>query len=460
MPHNFRIAIAGAAYVSNPPAGSDATATPTDPNTPRATPNNAFASTIIGNNVYKGAFTLASSSISTTYRGDGQPVLDLTANLNLTRSSGLLSSSFFNILFRMNSFSISTSLGGSAFFDCVFDTGAYSNTDVNSSSNFNRCVFKDLASSSILSTTSKTFNYCQFLNVALLNLNAAATTQTFNNNYVDEDSVIAINTYFATPATQFTNNNFRGRLRVGGVFYELKRDKAGNAINPNPGIADIIALDANVYARGNFSQDPEYLFVEKRDFVSVAPTSPNLFADSTGLLGIGNVSSAVLLKATDSGWSLTNLALSSGDFVLSSGTSGTAISPVFEIAPTAQVLKLLPVSCLLNFNTTIANGLAENNNVTATDNFASGSAGANPYFLTLEARWTDSNTAPASDSDYTNNGVGTAGAWIKFLHDVQPRVDVNNLGNGDPAFVQAGSAPIRARYMQFRVTVRNGLGPL
>ena len=60
MPNNFRITSAGAKYISE--VGSDASGTPTNPDTPLATLQSTVATYIIGTGVYKQAPTNATAT--------------------------------------------------------------------------------------------------------------------------------------------------------------------------------------------------------------------------------------------------------------------------------------------------------------------------------------------------------------------------------------------------------------
>jgi hypothetical protein len=63
-------------------------------------------------------------------------------------------------------------------------------------------------------------------------------------------------------------------------------------------------------------------------------------------------------------------------------------------------------------------------------------------------RWSTGLVPPVLTSDYDNAGYIPAGTFATFVWNVKPRIDVNFKGNGDPAFISAGSYPVPAKWIQ------------
>jgi hypothetical protein len=364
-----------------------------------------------------------------------------------------------NIHFKLNGFSILLSGQTSSFTDCVIENGTITTSNALQRI-FTRTIIESF-SGEIAGTgggSIRTFTKCSIFNSNFV-FSATPTTRTFTDNYVDKATIISWNSYVAESST-FTNNNFEGILQVNGVLYELKKLKDGitNRPDANVNLLDLATIDPTVYTRKNFAQDPQFLNIEKRDYFSVAPTSPMLFADSTGIGNIGNVR-----VATVAGGSITDLTTSAGDLLLDPpNTTGQVTSLPIEAFPIAQPIQSLDIAKILNFNSAEGAGTAENNNVVIVENFADLTAGANPRRLTYEMRWTDASAMPLVDADWTCQNYfpisGSAGDWFKFEHDVKPLVDVNGLGNGDPSFNGTGAVGIKARWIQIRVTIIGGIG--
>jgi hypothetical protein len=308
-------------------------------------------------------------------------------------------------------------------------------------------------------------DYAMFFNITLqLNL---SSTSSITNGYSDETSVIVSTAYFTTPATQFINCNWMGRFNIGSTLYELKKDKYGVLIPARigNGIADLSAIDANVYTRGNFAQNPLFLNISQQDFFSVAALSPNLFADNTGGGNIGAVRFSVVIKATDpefaSPVSSSNIATVASSLVFS-GTppSGTIVSKPYQIAPIAQAVQLMDYAGLFEYDSLQTIGGAENKNVLQVIAYLAGTAGINPARLVREYRWTESDVEPVLDADYTNSGYidggHPAGTFFSFAKNTKPLVSTSLIGNGEPTFSSASAGPIKVCWIQERITIFEG----
>ncbi len=466
--NNFRLTgIPSPYYISK--EGNDANSGLT-PDLPKATlaNHNSGGYHIIGTGVYKGAIVLSNNLFGGVYMADGLVKILATGNIVATANDN-----FYNTYLNTTTnqaHTIFIDMGGFSYvggrgqqhFNCVFTNGSYiHNTGASMVPLLQRCV---MDCDTTLTGVQFTFSYCQFFN----GNNTIPSLTTIENSYIDYATVFSLPSYFTTPSTQFFNNCFNGKIVIGASAYELKKDKSGTLIPDRigNGVLDLETIDATVYTRGNFSQDPEFLNISKRDYWSVSSTSPLLFAASNPLNNIGNVRYSVVKKVTDTefvGGTITDLITLANDYVLQTpATSGQVVTLPIQIAPIPQVLDTLNFARALNFNSDITLGDAENNNVTIIQNYADGTAGANPRRLTYEMRWSNQSTQPTLDAHWDNNGYGTAGNYFTFEQDTIPKVSFDGVsafyGNGSPEYDVLVGGKISAKWVQFRVKLLNGIG--
>lgn len=445
MPNNFRKT--GSYYISND--GSDLN-DGLSANTPKATFAKYGAGThIVGTGVYKNSPNLINANMS--FEADETVILDLTGSLLVNHNSGTASCSFKLIHFRMNGFNVFTRLAFNTWNDCIIEAGVFRREDaLNGTGTFNRTALKDMTDSAATSgLLNKNIDYCSLFNCQLFSV------VSFKNSYAD------VSTSFDSMPATFNNNCFEGYFDISGTRYELKQDKDGNAINPNPAYLDAIEIDPNIYTNGNFSQAPGFLNLSKNDFRSITISSPLVFSSdiqtniANTILGIDI--NAVLSEAV----SLENIILDAGDYVYDqtsgAGFGRVAFRPV-KISSIPQIITYAHLVALLLFNSNEAIGSSENINVPMTDNYATGTAGANPRRLTYELRWSTQQSEPLLDAEFDNNSIVTAGNYSKFEHFTRPKIDIASLGNGDPAFNPSGAVDIQPVWVQLRQTVQYGIG--
>ena len=469
MPNNFRITSAGAKYISE--VGSDASGTPTNPDTPLATLQSTVATYIIGTGVYKQAPTNATA---TTLIVDGNVKVNATGNFSWG-GTGVASFSVNNaqsvhyLRAVLNGFTLTTGNNNATntFYNFIAEGGTITITTGNTRTTL--LLIKGVLESITVNTSPKghlNLDYCKVFNSTINLITAiAGANHSIKNSYIDAATTILAPTYITSPTTNLINNNIQGKFNLAGILYELKREKDGTAIDPNPAVLDWIAIDATIYSRGNYSQDPEFNYIEKRDYWSVANTSPMLFADSTGSGNIGDVYFADTVKATDAEFaspvSSSNIATSVGDLIFS-GTppSGIIVSKPYQIAPIAQVVQYMDFVGLFEYDSLQIIGGAENKNVLQVEAYAPATAGINPGRLVREYRWTESTTEPVLDADYTNSGYidggHPAGSYFRFEKGTMPLVSTLLVGNGDPTFSSASAGPIKICWIQERVTIFQG----
>ena len=467
MANDVRITTGVTGYISK--SGSDANSGLT-PDLPKLTLSNFATVTTVGCGQYKGAFTLSNNTVARQYYADGQVKINATGALVMTMTSGIItctigSTSIGNrFILAMAGNNINFSIGTARFNNCLIDTAVFTKSGAVGTLNLNYCIVKDCTSNAFASATTIA-DYTMLFN-STLQLNLSATSS-FTNSYANETSIIVSAAYFTTPSTQFINCNFEGKFNISATLYELKKDKAGVLIPARigNGIADISVIDATVYTRGNFAQDPLLLNLSKQDFNSVSALSPMLFANNTGSGNVGGVRFAKVVKATDAEFaspvSSSNIATSVGDLIFS-GTppSGIIVSKPYQIAPIAQVVQYMDFVGLFEYDSLQIIGGAENKNVVQVEAYAPATAGINPGRLVREYRWTESTTEPVLDADYTNSGYidggHPAGSYFRFEKGTMPLVSTLLVGNGDPTFSSASAGPIKICWIQERVTIFQG----
>jgi len=457
MPNNFRLT--GAFYTSKD--GNDGNAG-TGPNISKATPGDYGAGDHIwGAGDYKGAFNFGAST--DTFKADGVVKIQATADI-LFAATCL--TKFEDVFFNTNTFAFYVGSGSYAylyFVRCILKNGFFS---FQPQVFDNRLYLTNSVAVDMATTNANARLYAaktQFFNCAI----QIADDKSMTDCYADESSLFSMATYFATPSLEFKNNNFRGQISVAGTPYELKKNKAGGVINPNPGVADLAVIDATVYDRGNFSEDPLFLNISKGDYWAVSPASPNIFADSTGIGNIGGVFAAQNIKATDGQFSSPELndgtAYQSGDLIWASGNGLRISQPIQLSSVEGRAFKKAVLAGLKYFNSSEPIG-AENQNAVTPFDYASGTAGANPWrvdILGWRMKTTDLETAPETTDDY-DNGMLTqaAGDWIfsEILgNDTDFLVDSLGRGTGDPAFNPVGAGYMNRGWIQFRLVLLEGL---
>ena len=469
MAHNFR-ELTGDVYTSKD--GSDANPVAADPDNPKLTlANQGVTNNVVGTGEYKGAFNLNSAG-TRTYTADHFVKINPTSAL-LINSASTTVTSFLGgwWLFEMNGQDFTQKGGGATtcnYTRCIITGGVYNNSvpaDGFHTSNYTECIIEGMTIGANGFNEAPVMQYCKLFNTTYTQdvVGFTGSEYSINNSYVDANTVFTLNAYFTTPATQFANNNYQGKINIGGTLYELKQDKDGNPIDPNPAVSDWIAIDPNVYTNGNFSQDPAFLNLTKRDYWSVSSSSPNLFADSSGLSSIGDVSVGSVITVLDTelstGATIVNLIISTGDLVLDTpGSDGSVESSNIQAFVIAQQVARVMFATLLNMNSLQAIGSSENTNVPAVQNYAAGTAGANPRRLNYELMWTDAATAPTTDAEYTNNGYIAAGTKAVFQCFDIPRIDLSGNGNGLPAYSSASDAPILGKHFKAKITLLEGWG--
>jgi hypothetical protein len=82
-------------------------------------------------------------------------------------------------------------------------------------------------------------------------------------------------------------------------------------------------------------------------------------------------------------------------------------------------------------------------------------ADLNPNRLSYEMRWSTQADEPATDGEWDNEALITAGTYEHFEWNAQPLIDSLSRGNGRADFDTATGMPVNARWIQLRIRFRN-----
>jgi hypothetical protein len=443
------------------------------PDLPRATFSQISGRThgVVGTGVYKGAFTITASNPCSWF-ADSDVIINATGSLvtsinNLNLNIGDLNiGGRFTLLMNNNTINIGANSAGSIRFrNTVIRDTTFNKSNVNASLTvqFSFSVLDNIKNNS-WTNTRFTSNNSSIFNSVLDGIN---NTSEFTSCYVDENTVIRMNSYFSSPSSRFIANNFRGKFIVNNVEYEIKRNKKGDLIPERigNGILDLDILHGGtgtLYSTLRcFAEDAQFLNLNKRDYWSVLPSSPNVYYAAMSSSNIGAVTTSLSLKATDTPFSsgtIVNLPLLVNDFVVgNASTTGSVITQAIQVAPIVQQLFTINIHNVLTYDSSQTKGSIENNNVTISNDFADGSAGANPKRLTYEMQWSTNETIPTISSEWNNGGLTAPNTWVKMEHNIVPQIDVAGLGNGEPTFNTATAMNVRAKFVRFRITIYKGI---
>lgn len=446
--NNFRLT--GDSYISK--EGNDANDGLT-PDTPKATLDNYGNDNVVGSGVYKGAFTFTGTDMSIL--GDGLVKVSATGTIVISATGNSVINSTSNLVFELNGQELVINSGLSyAFSKVYFLSGTINITTFTPTITVNESIFREITYNG-MTNVPLTYSQCTFVNSTIL----AEVAHTFNN--CDFDSITQVTMSAYQPI--FNNCNFRGILTVGTTNYELKRDFRGEAIDPNPSITDIIAIDPDIYNRGNFSQDPEYLLnsfsSDNSDYYSISTSSPNVVIDG-GRVGAIRVGNSFRPQGNIAESNFTSFDSGSA-FRLQEASGADFTTTPIKLADIPQLITNIDLGKLLEFNSDIPKGIkwstsegvvktGENVEVTAVGTYIN-EAGANPRRLTYGMRWTNNDT-PSNTNGWDNNGQAVSGLFSTFEQGTQPKI--GSVGNGSPSFTTGDS--IVAKWVQIRVFIKEG----
>lgn len=471
MAHNFKI-LDGDYYVSKD--GND-TNDGLTPDTPWKSMDKLFSSgtsgkIVIGAGVYQLTQDLSNLTQSFDFYGDGKVVIDGGSTWKLECSAfGIDNLVLRNLTFSIRSLNGSMTVTNTVFLnisiryqivngykvDLFFNNGTMVNCD----------EVRDGTSGML-----KTFTRSKFFNTVfdVTSPDVRSNVQEITDCYFDTASTFNLGTS-APNSSKFKNNDIEGVIFLNTDTFELKQKKDGSpADNLNAGISDISTVIADIYTtRKSFNEDPLFYNVAKGDYgTTVDIASPLLYAAQNPLESIGNVNFAIGRKITDASFtspaSSNDIATETGDFVVDDASvDGVAVireAPV-QFASKLTTVGLMLFGAALNFDSDEPLGSQENDNVLAVENYATGTAGANPRRLTYRMRWSTQLAMPTSDAEWDNQDyTAAAGDFAIFEVDTVPQMDLGGNGNGHPDFNSVTGGNIAAVWIQREIVIRNGLG--
>ncbi|MBS7565071.1 hypothetical protein KHS38_11710 [Mucilaginibacter sp. Bleaf8] len=280
----------------------------------------------------------------------------------------------------------------------------------------------------------------------------------FKATYFNGNCTITMAMETVTSVGNVDYNNIMGMLRNGtnGTYKSLADFKA----------------DYPGYFLNCINLPPKFNNPAKYDFTLQAD-SPHIGAgNSDGTLNIGGTSYGVPFVAgvapqwlepnaviSRSDGQNPDLVMSGTDLVLAQGkASGTITSAPMRISLNPAAIQLMQYNGFLGFNKSQPGGSATNNNVPDANIYAGSAAngGGNPDRLSYEMRWTDNDTMPGSDVDWTVTPIVAPGSFLRFEWNTQPLFDTMGFGNGSASFNKNASlSPVSAVWIQIRVTLTN-----
>lgn len=362
MSNNFKVIISGAQYVAESGHDSNDGA---DPNRPKKTIASSSTTKVIG----CGNYSLPSNAAGALLYGDGKVILNGGGNtsgfgypidcevigtswLASGANSDLVTDRALRTIWRNSTFNIRGGTGSTSNWikDNLFIGCTVIMSHTNTSSNNSRISTSIFINSSIT--------------MGISGLVSGGSTLRWS--YIDTNSIIIL----ISSGTVFIGNNIQGIVRVGGVDYELKKDKAGNTINPNPSLPDVVAAIPSIYTNGNYNEDPKFNNAASGDY-SLQADSPMLRGANNGLENVGGYFAPLGISVlnTDDG-------NSAGTRVIASAAIDTSIPDAYKLASGQTegfvdyvffvggfVLQQLRILDNFNFDSDSAGGTTNNNNV-------------------------------------------------------------------------------------------------
>ncbi|MBS7565164.1 hypothetical protein KHS38_12185 [Mucilaginibacter sp. Bleaf8] len=296
------------------------------------------------------------------------------------------------------------------------------------------------------------------INSVFLDCSFPGGLNNFKSSYFNGNCTITMAMETVTSVGNVDYNNIMGMLRNGttGNYKSLADFKA----------------DYPGYFLNCINLPPKFNNPAKYDFTLQAD-SPHIGAgNSDGTFNIGGTSYGVPYVAgvapqwlepnaviSRSDGQNPDLVMSGTDLILAPGKQvGAITSAPMRISLNPVAIQQMQYNGFLGFNKSQAGGSATNNNVPDANVYAGSAAngGGNPDRLSYEMRWTDNDTMPGSDVDWTVTPIVAPGSFLRFEWNTQPLFDTMGFGNGSASFNKnASPSPVSAVWIQIRVTLTN-----
>jgi hypothetical protein len=305
-----------------------------------------------------------------------------------------------------------------------------------------------------------------FINSAIGAL-STITAANFNyNNFYNNSTIIMT---LASTVTSGTVIDFYGKYYNLAIATSTGTGTIGDPFgrpftNGAPFAYDQHKIAYPTYNVNSIASDPLFNSIEAQDFTLQA-TSPCLGKASDGT-NIGGTKYALRYAATGDAFntsavSISNLALSASNWIVSGGTTGEVISAPILISSVPKVLQKITYNGQLEFDKLITPGTAGNRNVPDQEVYDStvqppNVAGANPDRLVYYLRYSTQASQPTADAQWDNGGYWTAGNYNTFEWNTKPGIDSLFVGNGAPTFNSAVTPTyLNVTWIQLKVKLRN-----
>jgi hypothetical protein len=162
-------------------------------------------------------------------------------------------------------------------------------------------------------------------------------------------------------------------------------------------------------------------------------------------------------------WTLTNITNTSGIFTITSGTTGSLVSPVITInTSVARALGELNLNGSFFYNVAVAGGTVDVNEqvpIIKTYTKQGSTITNNSPRLCLKMRLSTKNTTPSAttDADWDNNSYSglNAGDWFIVEFKKPPKIDQNGFGNASDSYDVVNNGFPMGKYVQFTIELYN-----
>lgn len=298
MSHNFKVPAATTGttyYVSKAGHDSNDGLAPERPKRTVANYGTTNDTIIIGSGYYKCSPLSADTRF---FFADGKVILDYESAGNNTSLNANASYTDFEIR------NAGLGLTGTSrtFLRCLLVncTGGTASVATGRGHTFNSCIISGGNVGTTSNFISRCIN-CIIVDGAIVSISNGNTTNALQNSYVQSGCQVNVGT---VTISQITNNDIQGIVRISGVDYEVKRNKAGATINPTPSLADLSTASgwSNIYAQANWNQDPMFNNSLAGNYTLQAD-SPLIRAAANGVDNLGGYFAqvATLIQNTDNG---------------------------------------------------------------------------------------------------------------------------------------------------------------
>jgi hypothetical protein len=272
---------------------------------------------------------------------------------------------------------------------------------------------------------------------------------------------------FTGTSTNFTNNCINGLIQIGGTDYELKFLADGSP-RPDadpliPDLATATGFSDTYTTRGNFAGDPKFLDVIGR---IVDPTSDLLKRSNTNgyIGGVRPGRSTIILNNTDPNTEITLFQVEQvgNGYKVATGETWGQIDIIRKESNSVVELGVKNPITPLAFDSNETPGSSLNNNVP--DSWPLNDPGTDPgklpNRLTYLLRTSQNNNKPTTDGQWDNDASsgGVAGVFYVqewFTKPTLTQTGGNTYGNAEPEGYGGTVNPINARWVHYRIYLRN-----